>query len=75
MILGILGGGQLGMLLAQAANKIGIETFVYTDSDDSPAINYSQKSLIQSYDDLEALGRFIKECNVCLLYTSDAADE
>ena len=23
MILGILGGGQLGMLLAQAANKIG----------------------------------------------------
>ena len=30
MILGILGGGQLGMLLAQAANKIGIETFVYT---------------------------------------------
>ena len=64
MILGILGGGQLGMLLAQAANKIGIETFVYTDSDDSPAINYSQKSLIQSYDDLETLGRFIKECDV-----------
>ena len=64
MILGILGGGQLGMLLAQAANKIGIKTFVYTDSDDSPAINYSQKSLIQSYDDLETLGRFIKECDV-----------
>ena len=64
MILGILGGGQLGMLLVQAANKIGIDTFVYSDSEDSPAINYSQKSLIQSYDDLGALDKFIKECDV-----------
>ena len=64
MILGILGGGQLGMLLAQAANKIGIDIFIYSNSDDSPAINYSQKSIIQSYDNLDTLDKFIKECDV-----------
>ena len=64
MILGILGGGQLGMLLAQAANKIGIDIFIYSNSNDSPAINYSQKSIIQSYDNLDSLDKFIKECNV-----------
>ena len=64
MILGILGGGQLGMLLAQAANKIGIDIFIYSNSNDSPAINYCQKSIIQSYDNLDTLDKFIKECDV-----------
>ena len=64
MILGILGGGQLGMLLAQAASKIGINTFVYSDSEDSPATNYCEKYLIHSYDNLDALDKFIRECDV-----------
>ena len=38
MIVGILGGGQLGMMLCQAARKLNLQTFIYTDSDDSPAI-------------------------------------
>ena len=64
MVLGILGGGQLGMLLTQAANKIGIDTFIYSDSSDSPAINYSQISLIQPYDDWDSINDFIESCDV-----------
>tara|TARA_B110000881_G_scaffold209932_1_gene216755 strand:- start:904 stop:1926 length:1023 start_codon:yes stop_codon:yes gene_type:complete len=64
MVLGILGGGQLGMLLTQAANKIGIDTFIYSDNSDSPAINYSQISLIQPYDDWDSINDFIESCDV-----------
>ena len=64
MILGILGGGQLGMLLSKAANKVGIDTFIYSNSKDSPAIKYSQKSLIQPYDDWDSINNFKKTCDV-----------
>ena len=37
MIIGILGGGQLGMMLCQVASKLNIQTFIYSDTDDSPA--------------------------------------
>ena len=40
MKLGILGGGQLGMMMCQAAKSIDISTIIYSDSLDSPAINY-----------------------------------
>ena len=36
-ILGILGGGQLGSMLAQAAKEISIETVIYCDEEDAPA--------------------------------------
>mgnify|MGYP003297634608 CR=1 FL=1 len=29
MIIGILGGGQLGMMLCQVASKLNIQTFIY----------------------------------------------
>ena len=58
MIIGILGGGQLGMMLCQVASKLNIQTFIYSDTDDSPAIKYANHFLIKKYDDF------------CLLYTS-----
>jgi 5-(carboxyamino)imidazole ribonucleotide synthase len=64
MVLGILGGGQLGMLLTQAANKIGVDTFIYSDEKDSPAINYSQISLIQPYDNWDSINDFMESCDV-----------
>ena len=30
---GIIGGGQLGMFLAQACQKIGLITHIYSDTD------------------------------------------
>ena len=40
---GIIGGGQLGMFLAQACQKIGLITHIYSDTDDAPAKKYANK--------------------------------
>ena len=63
MIIGILGGGQLGMMLCQVANKLNIQTFIYSDTDDSPAIKYANHFLIKKYDDFHEIDNFIKKCD------------
>ena len=40
-ILGIIGGGQLGSMLAIAANKLEIKTVIFCDDIDAPAQNFS----------------------------------
>ena len=40
-ILGIIGGGQLGGMLAIAANKLEIKTVIFCDDIDAPAQNFS----------------------------------
>ena len=39
-VLGILGGGQLGSLLATSAKKLNIKTFVFSDDKNAPAKNF-----------------------------------
>ena len=34
---GIIGGGQLGMMLAEASSKLNIVPLVYSNTKDSPA--------------------------------------
>ena len=41
--LGIIGGGQLGSLLAVAAKKLNINTTIYCDDVDAPAQNFCKK--------------------------------
>ena len=62
--LGIFGGGQLGKFLVQAANKLNIRTFVFTDSIDSPAIYYCDDFIISSYENKKQLNFFIKNINL-----------
>ena len=62
--LGIFGGGQLGKFLVQAANKLNIRTFVFTDSIDSPAIYYCDDFIISSYENKKKLNFFIKNINL-----------
>ena len=50
-VLGIIGGGQLGSMLCQAASKINIKTKIYCDDKDAPAQNYSDQFICGSYDD------------------------
>ena len=35
--IGILGGGQLGMMLCQASKEIGINSHIYCPDEDTPA--------------------------------------
>ena len=62
--LGIIGGGQLGSLLAVAAKKLNINTTIYCDDVDAPAQNFCNKFIYGKYDDKVKMEEFIKEIDV-----------
>ena len=62
--LGIIGGGQLGSLLAVAAKKLNINTIIYCDDVDAPAQNFCNKFIHGRYDDKVKMQEFINEIDV-----------
>lgn len=56
--IGVLGGGQLGRMLAMAAAKLGLRCHIYSDAATSPAAEVSSASTTGSYDDLGKLTAF-----------------
>jgi len=62
--IGILGGGQLGRMLALAAAKLGLNVHIYTDQRDPPAAQIAVATTRGAYDDLGALERFAAEVDV-----------
>ena len=42
--LGILGGGQLGRMLAMAAAQLGLKTHIYAPEADSPAFDVERRA-------------------------------
>ena len=61
---GILGGGQLGRMLALAAAEYGLKAHVYTPEADSPAFDVATERTCAPYEDEAALIRFAKGCDV-----------
>ncbi|MEM1097313.1 MAG: 5-(carboxyamino)imidazole ribonucleotide synthase [Planctomycetota bacterium] len=53
--LGMLGGGQLGRMFAQAATKLGYATHVFCPEPDCPAAQVATRHTAAAYDDLEAV--------------------
>ena len=62
-IIGIIGGGQLGRMLAMAAARLGLKTCIYNDAPDAPAFQVTNVSVAAPYDDLAALARFAGQCD------------
>jgi len=56
--LGILGGGQLGRMSAQAAENLGIHVVIYTPEENSPASQVAPETIIGDYTDKDALRAF-----------------
>jgi 5-(carboxyamino)imidazole ribonucleotide synthase len=56
--IGILGGGQLGRMLAVAASRLGLKTHIYSDEAAAPAFDVSAAHTLGRYDDADALARF-----------------
>ena len=56
--IGILGGGQLGRMLAMEAARLGLRTHIYCDEANAPAFDVAAQSTIGSYADRDALARF-----------------
>lgn len=62
--LGIIGGGQLGRMLAIEAKKMGIKTVIYSEVADCPAASVADKMIVGAYHDASLLDEFSRECNV-----------
>ncbi|HEU4599196.1 MAG TPA: 5-(carboxyamino)imidazole ribonucleotide synthase [Solirubrobacterales bacterium] len=58
--LGILGGGQLGRMLAIAAAQCGLKVHVYAPDADSPAFDVCAEWTVAPYEDEAALARFAR---------------
>ncbi len=56
--IGILGGGQLGRMLAVAASRLGLKCEVYSPDPDSPAFDVVLHATCAEYADVEALELF-----------------
>jgi 5-(carboxyamino)imidazole ribonucleotide synthase len=63
-ILGVLGGGQLGRMLAHAATKLGYHLHIYEPGDDSPAGEVATREFNFEYKNTDQLKRFAKACAV-----------
>lgn len=63
-ILGIIGGGQLGSMLAIAAKKLDIKTIIFCDDADAPAQNFCNKFIHGNYDNKEKIIEFINLVNL-----------
>ena len=61
--LGILGGGQLGRMLAMAAAQLGCKAHVYSPERDSVAAEVSDAFTCAEWTDAEAMARFARGCD------------
>ena len=57
-VIGILGGGQLGRMLALAAARLGLRTHIYTPEESSPAADVAHAVTIGDFADAEKLRAF-----------------
>ena len=62
--IGILGGGQLGRMLAMAAARLGLRCQVFSPDPDSPAFDVVQNATCAEYADVEALELFANDVDV-----------
>jgi len=62
--IGILGGGQLGRMLAMAAARLGLRCHVFSPDPDSPAFDVVQNATCAEYADVEALEMFASDVDV-----------
>ncbi|MDA9651204.1 5-(carboxyamino)imidazole ribonucleotide synthase [Pelagibacteraceae bacterium] len=60
---GIIGGGQLGMMLAEASSKINIIPLVYSNTKDAPAAKFA-KVCYGNFDDLKKIKDFIDKVDL-----------
>jgi len=61
--IGVLGGGQLGRMLAQAVKRLGGRIHVYEPQAKCPAGAVADREVNAAYEDIAALSAFARECD------------
>ncbi|MBW3097860.1 5-(carboxyamino)imidazole ribonucleotide synthase [Pseudohoeflea coraliihabitans] len=62
--IGILGGGQLGRMLAMAAARFSYRTIIFDPDAAAPAAQLASAHICAGYDDQSALDRLAEACDV-----------
>jgi 5-(carboxyamino)imidazole ribonucleotide synthase len=62
--LGIIGSGQLGSMLCQAAKKLNVKTVVISNDEQGPAQNYCDQFIFSKYEDQTRVKDFINKVDV-----------
>jgi 5-(carboxyamino)imidazole ribonucleotide synthase len=62
--IGILGGGQLGRMLAMSAARLGYRVIIFDPDAHAPAAQLANRHIVAGYDDKAALEDFAKACDV-----------
>ena len=60
---GIIGGGQLGMMLAEASSKLNIVPLIYSNTKDSPAAKVA-KTYYGDFNDDKKIRKFISKVDL-----------
>ena len=63
-MIGILGGGQLGRMLALSAAKLGFRTHIFSDESESCGFNVATETTRAHFGDEDALAKFAAACDV-----------
>ncbi|TVQ36135.1 MAG: 5-(carboxyamino)imidazole ribonucleotide synthase [Geminicoccaceae bacterium] len=66
-VLGILGGGQLGRMLALAAFRLGLRVHVFAQAANEPAVQVTDRATLAPFDDQRALDAFAASVDVVTL--------
>jgi 5-(carboxyamino)imidazole ribonucleotide synthase len=62
--IGILGGGQLGRMLAMAAARLGLKCAIYAPEADAPAFQVCDSHVVAPYNDHDALVKFAQRVDI-----------
>jgi 5-(carboxyamino)imidazole ribonucleotide synthase len=63
-VIGILGGGQLGRMLAQAGSRLGFDIHIFDTSANGPAARVAARSWAAPWEDDGAVQTFAARCDV-----------
>lgn len=62
-VIGIIGGGQLGRMLALAAARLGLKAAIYNDEHHAPAFQVTPLQIAARYDERNMLTAFAEICD------------
>jgi 5-(carboxyamino)imidazole ribonucleotide synthase len=63
-VVGVIGGGQLGRMLALAARRMGVRSVVWTGGLEAPAVEVADEVIDLPFDDPQALLDFCRKATV-----------
>ena len=64
IILGIIGGGQLGSMLSVAAKKLNIKTIIYCEDPNAPAQNFCDEFIQAEYNNKTKIYEFANKVDI-----------